>query len=157
MALLKKTTKEQEEAKAETAKKPKAVKKAPKKTATKKAAVKEKTPVKKASAKKVVAKKDKKGISKKALQVMIRPLVTEKTAQLADNNVMVFEVGKDANRVEVKNAFNELYGVVPVKVNVMNMRGKRVAYGRVMGKRRDWKKAIITLPKGVNLDIFEGI
>ncbi len=128
-----------------------------KKSATKKVAEKKETTAKKAPAKKVAAKKDKKGISKKALQVMIRPLVTEKTAQLSDNNVMVFEVGKGANRVEIKNAFNELYGVVPVKVNVVNMRGKRVASGRTMGKRRDWKKAMITLPKGVNLDIFEGI
>ncbi len=143
MALLKKKKKEQEvkpeEKKQE---KPKAQKKAPKKAA---------------AAKKTPAKKEKRGISKKALTVLVRPLVTEKTAQLSENNVMVFEVSRDANRVEIKNAFNELYGVVPVRVNVMNMRGKRVAFGRKLGKRKDWKKAFITLPEGKRIDIFEGI
>ena len=139
MALLKKTKKE---TKAKPEEKKVAKPKTQKKAATKKAAPK---------------KKEKRGISKKALSVLVRPLVTEKTAQLSENNVMVFEVSKDANRVEIKNAFNELYGVVPVKVNVLNMRGKRVAFGRVLGKRKDWKKAIITLPKGKTVDIFEGI
>ena len=138
MALLKKKKKEQKVKTEEKASvKPKVQKKVAKKSAPKK--------------------KEKRGISKKALTVMVRPLVTEKTAQLSENNVMVFEVSKDANRVEIKNAFNELYGIVPVRVNVLNMRGKRTSFGRTAGKRKDWKKAIITLPKGVNLDIFEGI
>lgn len=139
MALLKKTKKESKD---DTAEKLEEKPKTQKKVATKKAAPK---------------KKDKRGISKKALSVMVRPLVTEKTAALSDKNVMVFEVSRGSNRVEIKNAFNELYGVVPVRVNVTNMRGKRVSFGRSTGKKKDWKKAFITLPKGVNLDIFEGI
>jgi len=136
MALLKKKKKEQEVVSEDkTSEKPKAQKKTVKKTVIKK----------------------KRGISKKALTVLMRPLVTEKTAQMSDQNVMVFEVARGSNRIEIKNAFNELYGIVPVRVNVMNMRGKRVAFGRTGGKRKDWKKAIIALPKGVNLDIFEGI
>ena len=119
--------------------------------------VEKKTIVKPAAKKAVAKKKSKRGISKKALTIFVRPLVTEKTAALSDKNVMVFEVARGSNRVEIKNAFNELYGVVPTKVNVLNMRGKRVLFGRVIGKRKDWRKAMITLPKGVNVDIFEGI
>lgn len=113
--------------------------------------------VKKTEEKAVKKEVQKRGISKKALTVLIRPMVTEKTAQLSDRHILVFEVAKNANRIEIKDAFKELYGIVPAQVNVLNVRGKKVAFGRALGKRKDWKKAVITLPEGTHVDIFEGI
>lgn len=121
---------------------------------------------KKASVKKSAAKKsaDSKGakkavkmLSKTATSTVLGPVVSEKSAQLSDSNVLVFKVNKSANRVEIRNAFRELYGVTPVRINTTNVRGKRVRFGRVFGKRSDWKKAFIYLPEGVNVDIFEGV
>ena len=93
----------------------------------------------------------------KAHEVLLGPLVTEKTAMLSDKNILVLRVATGANRVAIRNAINALYNVVPTKVNVMNVRGKRKRFGKTMGKRSDWKKAIITLPEGSHIDIFEGV
>lgn len=95
--------------------------------------------------------------SKRATATILAPIVSEKTAQLSDHGVMVFRVAKDANRVMVRHAFRELYKVNPVRVNIVNVRGKRVRFGRQSGKRVDYKKALIQLPKGVRIDIFEGV
>ncbi|MBU4452860.1 50S ribosomal protein L23, partial [Patescibacteria group bacterium] len=87
------------------------------KKADKKAEKKVVTPVKKS---------DKKGISKKTSEIILRPRVTEKTAQFSDKDVIVFEVSTKATKIEVKQAFKELYGVVPAHVNTINVPGKRV-------------------------------
>ncbi len=92
-----------------------------------------------------------------ATSTILEPLVSEKAAHLADRNVLVFRVAKDANRVAVRNAFRELYHVTPVRVNIQNQRGKQVRFGRVSGVRSDWKKAMIFLPEGTHVDIFEGV
>ena len=111
-----------------------------------------------AEAKKTTKKKKSTGLSKFASSVLVRPVISEKAAQLGtDNNVIVFLVNKNANRVSIKQAFNELYGVVPTKVNVLNSRGKRVRFGRKFGKRSDTKKAMIYLPEGKTVDVFEGV
>ena len=129
---------------------------APKVADTKKAADK-KPAAKKAATKKGGKKKATAMLSKAATSTILEPVVSEKSAQLADANVMVFKVAKNANRVQVRNAFRELYNVTPKRVNILNNRGKRVRFGRVRGKRSDWKKAMIFLEKGVNVDIFEGV
>lgn len=95
--------------------------------------------------------------SKRATETILGPIVTEKTAQLSDKGVMVFRVAKNANRVMVRQAVRELYKVNPVNVNIINVRGKRVKFGRQEGKRIDIKKALVTLPKGTRIDIFEGV
>ncbi|MFH1611406.1 MAG: 50S ribosomal protein L23 [Patescibacteria group bacterium] len=118
------------------------------KKADKKAEKKVVTPVKKS---------DKKGISKKTSEIILRPRVTEKTAQFSDKDVIVFEVSTKATKIEVKQAFKELYGVVPAHVNTINVPGKRVQFGRTAGKQKNRKKAVITLPKNTKLDIFGGI
>lgn len=105
-------------------------------------------------------KKEKKAvqiISKKATHTLIEPIVTEKSAQLSDRGVIVFKVAEDANRVTVRNAFRELYKITPVKVNVMNVRGKSIRFGRTTGQTQNYKKAIITLPEGKRIDVFEGV
>lgn len=115
----------------------------------KKSAVKEKTETTK--------KKSVGSVSKLATSTFLKPVVTEKTARLADNNVVTFFVPTTANRITVRQAFRELYKVTPVKVNIVNSRGKAVRFGRVQGKRNNTKKALITLPKGTSVDIFEGV
>ena len=89
--------------------------------------------------------------------IIVRPLVTEKAARLASVGKYVFEVVKDAGRVEVQQSIAQIYGVRPVAVNIQNYRGKRVRFGRRFGQRKAWKKAIVTLPKGEKIDVYEGV
>ncbi|TAL51139.1 50S ribosomal protein L23 [Patescibacteria group bacterium] len=89
--------------------------------------------------------------------VIVKPLVSEKTANLAGANQYVFVVRKDANRVQVRSAVKAMYGVSPLSVNILNVRGKIVRFGRRSGSRSDWKKAIVTLPKGQTINVYEGV
>ncbi|MCX6714533.1 MAG: 50S ribosomal protein L23 [Candidatus Uhrbacteria bacterium] len=89
--------------------------------------------------------------------VLIRPIVTEKSAILASKNSYVFAVAKSANKIEVAAAIRKMYGMLPESVNIQNVRGKYVRRGKVDGHRKAWKKAIVTLPKGKTLNIYEGV
>ena len=117
---------------------------------------------KKASSDKKAAapKKEKKAtvmISKKATETLLGPIVSEKSAHLADTGVLVFKVASDSNKVSVRNAIRELYKVTPLKVNILTVRGKAVRFGRQIGKTNAYKKAIVTLPEGTHIDIFDGV
>ena len=91
-------------------------------------------------------------------KVIIRPLLTEKNAALKENdNRVVFEVAPDANKIEIKKAVEEAFQVSVKSVNVLNVRGKLKRLGRNMGRRRDWKKAIVTLKEGSTIEFFEGV
>jgi large subunit ribosomal protein L23 len=105
----------------------------------------------------VKGKKVKKAGSEKSFQILIKPLITEKATNLVALNKYAFKVKKTANRIEVKKAIRDLYGVEPIKVNIINERGKRIIYGRVKGKKSNWKKAIITLNPKDKLEIYEGV
>ncbi len=89
--------------------------------------------------------------------VLLRPVITEKSAILASQNMYVFAVKTTANRITIAAAIKAMYDVKPLSVNVVNVRGKVVSRGRVAGKRSAWKKAIVTLPKGKTLNIYEGV
>ncbi len=89
--------------------------------------------------------------------ILIRPVVTEKSSMLASANSYVFDVAKSANKIEVASAIKTMYGVKPASVNMQIVRGKYVRRGKVDGHRRSWKKAIVTLPKGKTLNIYEGV
>lgn len=89
--------------------------------------------------------------------VLVRPIVTEKSAILASKNSYVFAVAKSANKIEVAGAIRKMYGLSPESVNIQNVRGKYVRRGKVDGHRKAWKKAIVTLPKGKTLNIYEGV
>lgn len=104
-------------------------------------------------------KKAKKGgvVSKKSLEIIIGPIVSEKAAHLSQQNVVVLKVRRDANRVAVRNAVRELYKVTPTRVNIISVRGNWVRFGRFEGKQGDYKKALVYLPKGTSLDLFEGV
>ncbi|MBU0722077.1 50S ribosomal protein L23 [Patescibacteria group bacterium] len=92
-----------------------------------------------------------------AYKIITKPLVTEKVSNLGALNKYVFVVAKNTNKIEVAKAIKEIYGIKPVCVNVIRMSGKKVRYGRISGQKKDWKKAIITLPKGETIKIYEGV
>lgn len=88
-------------------------------------------------------------------QILVKPLITEKTFRL--NMVgpkYVFQVARDANKLDIKKAFFNIYGHMPVAVHVMRGGGEAIHFGKVRGTSKIWKKAIITLKKGEKLDDF---
>lgn len=88
--------------------------------------------------------------------VLKKPLVTEKTTLEKDaKNVISFEVDRDANKIEIKNAVEKLFHVKVTDVNTVNIAGKLKRVGRHYGKRSNWKKAYVTLKEGSNVDFFE--
>lgn len=120
-------------------------------------------PAKKAAAKKVAPKKAKKSaaqapalkvISRFASETILAPLVTEKTASLGSKNVLVFRIASGATRVAVKQAIAEMYGITPVKVNVITVRPRAITFGRTRGTTKGYKKAMVTLPPGKTIDVF---
>jgi len=91
-------------------------------------------------------------------KVILRPLLTEKNAMLKETqNRVAFEVARDANKFEIKQAVEEAFKVSVEAVNVVNVKGKVKRLGRNLGKRRDWKKAVITLKEGSTIEFFEGV
>lgn len=109
----------------------------------------------------VVSKSDKKVKTAKkygnAHKVLVKPLITEKAANLGVDNKYVFAVDTKANKIEIAKAVNEVYGVKPVSVNIVRVLGKKVRHGRLIGNRKNWKKAIVSLPKGKSINIYEGV
>ena len=105
----------------------------------------------------VVAGVEKKSVHGDAYKIIVKPLVTEKVSGLGALNKYVFAVAKNTNKIEVAKAIKEIYGIKPVSVNVVRMMGKKARYGRISGKRKDWKKAIVTLPKGETIKVYEGV
>jgi large subunit ribosomal protein L23 len=89
--------------------------------------------------------------------IIIRPLITEKTSiQKEVSNKFTFEVDRKANRVEIKTAVENIFNVKVTNVRTMQVKGKTKQRGRIVGKRRDWKKAIVTLMPGERIAFFEG-
>ena len=111
--------------------------------------------VKKAETKKVVKKSSKK--SGEAYRFLIRPIISEKATVGAADGKYTFEVSMDANKVAIKKAIEEVYGVVPTDINIMNKRGKKVRSGRKYGRTKRIKKAVVTLRKGDSIKLYEGI
>jgi large subunit ribosomal protein L23 len=93
----------------------------------------------------------------KYYDVIIRPLVTEKTnLQKELYNQVSFEVDRRANRIEIQRAVENGFKVRVASVRTMQMGGKTTQRGRIQGKRRDWKKAIVRLMPGERIEFFEG-
>ncbi|MGI8794660.1 MAG: 50S ribosomal protein L23 [Acidimicrobiales bacterium] len=89
--------------------------------------------------------------------VILRPVVSEKSYALLDNNVYTFVVHPSANRTEIRQAVETIFNVSVVKVNTLNRKGKRKRNRRsyTFGKRPDTKRAIVTLADGDRIDLFE--
>jgi len=91
-------------------------------------------------------------------EIIIKPLITEKTSiQKELNNQLTFEVDRRANRIEIKQAIESIFNVRVAAVKTMQVTGKTKQRGRITGKRRDWKKAIVKLMPGERIDFFEGV
>jgi len=90
----------------------------------------------------------------KRTRVIIRPIISEKSFDLMEQNKYTFEVAKGVSKEEIKQAIKELFGVDAVKVNTMSVSGKpkRVRYQK--GYTRSWKKAIVTLAEGDSIELF---
>ncbi len=90
-------------------------------------------------------------------EVIIRPVVTEKATDLtADNNQYVFEVHRNANKIEIRKAVEMVFGVRVNKVRTMVVRGDVRRVGRNYGRQRWWKKAVVCVHPGDNIDIYGG-
>ncbi|MDD4332736.1 MAG: 50S ribosomal protein L23 [Patescibacteria group bacterium] len=90
-------------------------------------------------------------------RIIVKPIITEKVTNLGVENKYAFAVARKANKIEIAKAIEETYGIKPLAVNIINMKGKQVRYGRMAGKRKDWKKAIVTLPEGKTIKVYEGV
>jgi large subunit ribosomal protein L23 len=89
--------------------------------------------------------------------IIRRPIITEKTnIQKDQSNQVTFEVDPRANRIEVQRAIEKIFNVKVANTRTMHVRGKIKRRGRILGKRRDWKKAIVTLMPGERIEFFEG-
>lgn len=103
-------------------------------------------------------KKDKnKKVTGRAYRVLVKPMVTEKATNLSTVNQYIFMIDNDANKIEVAKAIYEVYGVKPTEVNIIKVKGKKVNRGKITGKRKDFKKAIVTLKKGESISVYEGV
>ncbi len=95
---------------------------------------------------------------KSPYDIIKRPVITEKSMQGVENKVYVFEVAKDANKIEIGRAIEEIFGVKVAKINTVNVLGKQKRMGVHSGYRADWKKAIVRLAdSSKTIEIFEGM
>lgn len=114
---------------------------------------------------KVVAKKEAKATKEKAPvaaahkpthgahRILIRPIVTEKSTRGGASSQYTFEVATGASKADIRQSVHHLYGITPVAVNIISVRGKAVRFGRTYGRTNDRKKAIVTLPSGKTIDV----
>ncbi len=95
---------------------------------------------------------------KNLYQVLVRPIITEKsTLQKEAGNQVTFEVHPRATKIEIKQAVEKLLKKKVDKVRTIKIAGKIKRLGRNEGKRRNWKKAIVTLKPGEHIEFFEGV
>ena len=90
--------------------------------------------------------------------IIKRPVITEKTnIQKEECNQVTFEVDRRANRVEIARAVEKIFNVRVEKTRTVQVKGKIKRRGRILGKRKDWKKAVVSLMSGERIDFFEGV
>ncbi len=89
--------------------------------------------------------------------VIRTPVITEKSTFVSENNQVVFNVARDATKIEIKAAVEALFGVKVKAVNTLNRKGKTKRFRGVAGKQQDVKKAIVTLVDGQTLDVTTGL
>lgn len=95
---------------------------------------------------------------KTAQDIIIKPVITEKSMDGLQEGKYTFRVDKNANKLEIAKAVEELFDVKVAKVNTMNCKGRTKRVGRFEGKKPDWKKAIVTLKKdSKTIEFFDGM
>ena len=96
-------------------------------------------------------------MSRDPREVILRPIMTEKSMrQKEEQNTVTFRVRPDANKVEIRTAVEAVFNVKVAAVRTASFEGKLKRMGRHEGRRRDWKKAIVTLQPGHKIDLVEG-
>ena len=85
--------------------------------------------------------------------IIIAPVITEKSAIQAEKNVYTFKVAESANKIEIKNAIEAAFGVKVVNVNTLNTKSKSKRVGRYTGKTKTYKKAFVTLQDGEKIEL----
>lgn len=91
---------------------------------------------------------------KNARDIIIRPIITEHSYDMIEKNKYTFEVARDANKVEIAKAVEEIFDVNVTKVNTMNVKPKKKRVRYVAGYTRQWKKAMVTIAEGQTIEIF---
>ena len=95
---------------------------------------------------------------KLAQDIILKPIITEASMDDLRNGKYTFQVAKTANKIEVKDAVEEIFGVKVAKVNTMHVRGRKRRMGKYEGTTPDWKKAIVTLAEGSKtIAFFDGL
>lgn len=95
---------------------------------------------------------------KLAQDIIIKPIITEASMMGVVSKKYTFKVASDANKVEIAQAVEELFGVKVAKVNTVNVSGKMRRYGRFEGYKASWKKAIVTLTEdSKTIEFFDGM
>ncbi|MFO7266130.1 MAG: 50S ribosomal protein L23 [Bacillota bacterium] len=89
--------------------------------------------------------------------ILKRPIITEKATALMEQGKYVFEVDRNANKTQIKQAVEQIFNVKVTKVNTIRQKGKLRRQGRTQGRTREIKKAIVTLAEGQRIPIFEGL
>ena len=92
---------------------------------------------------------------KSMYDIIIKPIITEKSSQLVENLQYTFEVAKDANKVEIKNAIEKIFKVKVVEIRTINVHRKAKRMQRFEGFKPAYKKAIVRLAAGQTIDVFE--
>jgi large subunit ribosomal protein L23 len=93
-----------------------------------------------------------------AYHVIKRALITEKSAISKDEtNKYTLEVDPRANKIEIATAVEKLFKVKVLNVHVMNVAGKKKRMGKIVGRKRSWKKAMVTLLPGNRIEVYEGV
>ena len=87
-------------------------------------------------------------------EVIIRPIISERTYERMEDNVYTFEVAKSANKVEIAQAIEAIFDVKVVKVNTSNVKSKPKRVRYQIGQTRTWKKAMVTIAEGDSIEIF---
>lgn len=96
-------------------------------------------------------------ITPATFDALVRPLVTEKSTMASEHGKVVFEIPVDATKDQVKAAVESLYKVTVIKVNTLVQQGKVKRFRGMLGKRKDTKKAVVTLKQGDSIDVMTGI
>ena len=88
--------------------------------------------------------------------IIIRPIITEKSSRMMEENWYTFEVHSMANKIQIRKAIEEIFKVKVKKINTINVKPKPKRMGAFRGKTRYWKKAMVSLAAGQRIEFFEG-
>jgi len=94
--------------------------------------------------------------TKTARDIILKPIISEKSYDLIEQNKYTFEVHPSAKKIEIRKAVEEIFNVGVTKVNTIHMIGKMRRQRYTMGRSKNWKKAIVTLKEGDKIEFFEG-